>query len=197
MPNDILLPQLVLNKMTREQFEEAKAGGTISPTEMYLVDDEEGGGSSGGIVEIANNADVSAVSSFSYSKDIDGNPLKVNDFWIVLYAPNNTKDQAWVELLVNGVRLARCVYYRNKQINLHTVIHKNYCETTMYYSTRYAENCEYGYVAYPNDDDDAIRFIGPVGSDFTNAEKTIKLTFNYGINDPAWGENARLWVWGE
>lgn len=198
MPNDITLPQLVLNKMTREQFDEAKAGGAISPTEMYLVDDAEGGGSGGtggGIVEIANNADVSAVSSFSYSKDIDGNPLKVNDFWIVLDAPNNPRDVAWVDLLVNGVQLISICYYRNKQINLHTVIHKDYCEHTMYLSPKHVLSGEY--IVDRAELYGVHRFLGAIETDLTNAEKTIKLMFNYGINDPAWGENARLWMWGE
>lgn len=167
------------------------------PTEWEAVDfPEGGGGASGGIVEIASNADVSAVSSFSYSKDIDGNPLKVNDFWIVLDAPNISKNRnAWTTLSVNGVQLLNIYYYHNQKINLHTVIHKDYCEHTMYISPKY--NLSGTYVGQGSQGLDVYRFLGTIGTDLTNAEKTISLKYNYGINDPAWGENAKLWMWGE
>lgn len=86
MPNDITLPQLVLNKMTREQFEEAKAGGAISPTEMYLVDDVEGGGS-GGVESheylIDLEEDVESI-DFDFT-DSKGNPVMFKEVLFVLH----------------------------------------------------------------------------------------------------------------
>jgi hypothetical protein len=158
----------------------------------------EGGGSGGGsgIVEIASAADVSAVSSFSYSQDIDGNPLKVNRFSIVLTAPNLSKnEQAWVVLTVNGKQLLRMVYYKNKKLNLHTVIHRDYCEHTLYLSQK--EGLNGAYVGSNEQNWGTVRFLEEIDEDLTNVEKTISLTYNYGINDPAWGENAKLWIWGE
>lgn len=45
MSTDINVSQLIINKLTRAQFDEAKAAGLISDTELYMItDDEDDGG---------------------------------------------------------------------------------------------------------------------------------------------------------
>lgn len=166
------------------------------PTAWEAGDAAGGSGTNGEkIVEIANGADVSAVSSFSYSTDMDGNPLKANRFSIMLNAPNATKDDAWVEMTVNGITVLRMYYYKNKKINLRTIIHPTYCEHILYLSVNNGLNG--AYVGSNESQYGVVRFVGAIDQDLTKAEKTIILKYNYGINDPTWGDNAKLWMWGE
>lgn len=166
------------------------------PTAWEAGDAASGGGTNGEkIVEIANGVDVSTVSSFSYSTDMDGNPLKANRFSIMLNAPNVTKDDAWVEMTVNGITVLRMYYYKNKKINLRTIIHPTYCEHILYLSENIGLNG--AYVGRNESQYGVVRFVGAIDHDFTEAEKTIVLKYNHGINDPTWGDNAKLWMWGE
>jgi hypothetical protein len=44
MATDIQLSQLIINKLTKAQFNEAKAAGLISDNELYMITDDEAGG---------------------------------------------------------------------------------------------------------------------------------------------------------
>ena len=48
MPTDINVSQLIINKLTQAQFDEAKNAGNINDTELYMItdDDSSGGGQS-------------------------------------------------------------------------------------------------------------------------------------------------------
>lgn len=41
MPTDIKLNQLIINQLTQEQYDEAKAAGTLSDTELYITDSDD------------------------------------------------------------------------------------------------------------------------------------------------------------
>lgn len=150
-------------------------------------------GGSGGIeiVEIAEGVDVSTVSSFKYSEDVNGNPLTCNKFRFILSAPNCTKDASFLDVYINGIEVLRTYYYNNKKFTLDFVAHPKYVEATLYNSDiggsgTYTHNIG----------GEVFRFITELSADITNAEKTIELSFNYGLNEPAWGEGATLWGYG-
>ena len=41
MPTDTKLNQLIINQLTQEQYDEAKAAGTLSDTELYITDSDD------------------------------------------------------------------------------------------------------------------------------------------------------------
>lgn len=41
MPTDIKLNQLIINQLTQEQYDEAKAAGTLSDTELYITNSDD------------------------------------------------------------------------------------------------------------------------------------------------------------
>ena len=41
MPTDTKLNQLIINQLTQEQYDEAKAAGTLSDTELYITDNDD------------------------------------------------------------------------------------------------------------------------------------------------------------
>ena len=64
MPTDINVSQLVINKLTQAQFNEAQSAGNISESELYFVTDSDNsnkevpsGGTSGQILAKKSNTD--------------------------------------------------------------------------------------------------------------------------------------------
>lgn len=51
MPTDINVPQLIINKLTKEQYSQARAEGAIVDTELYLITDDDNA------VDISNKQD--------------------------------------------------------------------------------------------------------------------------------------------
>ena len=141
-------------------------------------------------VEIANGVDVRAVSSFEYSVDLAGNAIKSNHLKLVLSAPNASSSEKWLKFSINGITLSVMCYF-NKFWICDIQILKEFIYITLGksdFNNTYApasnNKCEYVYVIATT-------------TDYTGLEKTIACQYNYGINDPAWGESAKLWIWGE
>lgn len=152
------------------------------------------GGSGGSVIEIASGVDVSAVSSFTYSTDINGNQLKCNRFRIILLAPNLTdKEAAWLEIKVNDV-LLNVYNYKNKVWLADVIVHPSYIEYILS-SNHVAVTTGSIYAESSANKIESI-FLVSASTDNTNSNKTINCKFNYGINDPAWGDGAMLWIWG-
>ena len=58
MPTDINVSQLVINKLTQAQFNEAQAAGNISESELYFITDDAGPSASDVVSD--HNADAEA-----------------------------------------------------------------------------------------------------------------------------------------
>lgn len=160
----------------------------------WVAGDLPSGGSGGSVIEIASGVDVSAVSSFTYSTDINGNQLKCNRFRIMLLAPNLTdKEAAWLQIEVNGV-LLNVYNYKNKVWLADVIVHPSYIEYILS-SNRVAVTTGNIYAESSANKIENI-FLVSASTDNTNSNKTINCKFNYGINDPAWGDGAMLWIWG-
>ena len=144
-------------------------------------------------VEIANGVDVSAVSSFEYSADLAGNAIKSNRLKLVLSAPNATK-QKWLRININDLSLRVLCYFNNFWV-CDIQIQKDFIYFTLG-NCGFATTAEGTYTA-ANTNKIENTFVIETTTDYTNLDKTIACQYNYGINDPAWGESAKLWMWGE
>ena len=68
MPNDINVPQLIINKLTKEQYSQAHAEGAINDTELYLITDDDAN------VDYVSDDDVLAfIASMNYISPIASN----------------------------------------------------------------------------------------------------------------------------
>ena len=145
-------------------------------------------------VEIANGVDVSAVSSFEYSVDLAGNAIKSNHFKLVLSAPNVTQKSRWLHIDINDLRLEVYCYFCDFWV-CDIKILKDFIHITLG-KGGFSANAKSNYSASNNNKIENTYVIATT-TDYTGLEKTIACQFNYGINDPAWGDSAKLWIWGE
>lgn len=145
-------------------------------------------------VEIANGVDVSAVSSFVYSIDLAGNAIKSNHLKVVLSAPNVTKKERWLHIDINDLRLEVYCYFCDFWV-CDIKILKDFIHITLG-KGGFSANAKSNYSAAGYNKIENTYVIATT-TDYTGLEKTIACKYNHGINDPAWGDSAKLWVWGE
>ena len=145
-------------------------------------------------VEIANGVDVSAVSSFEYSVDLAGNAIKSNHLKVVLSAPNVDSIQKWVNIKINGFTIDILCYFNNFWVCDIQILKDYICFT---FGSGSLSTASSGNYAYNNKNKTEYTYVLETTTDYTGLEKTIACLYNYGINDPAWGDSAKLWIWGE
>lgn len=112
MATDTEIKQLILNVMKKEQYEEAKESGSINPTELYFVDDDQnnteslppsvGGGGENLNVRLVASVTIDPANppeSIIIDRDNDGNPFELRKVLIFSDLKSNV---SYTHFTING-----------------------------------------------------------------------------------------------